>query len=272
MKAYEDMSKISLLPRLPVIARLDGRSFSKFTHGMDKPYDKYFMAAMQELTRFLVSKTHANIGYTQSDEVSLTWYNPDGLVSGDGVFFNGKVQKTVSVLASMAAARFQAMVLKHWPEKESLFPHFDCRVFTVPSPEEGANAFLWREMDATRNAIQSAGQRYFSHKQLMHRKLADIQEMLFQHENINFNDYPADFKRGSWFRRKAFTVQLDRTTLYNIPAEHRPVGGLVQRTDVQQLDMPPFKTVTNRVGVIFRREIPTTILAEGDYRSDRNDR
>jgi hypothetical protein len=42
---------------------------------------------------------------------------------------------------------------------------FDARVFNIPK-EEVANCFIWRQQDATRNAIQMLGQTYFSHKEL----------------------------------------------------------------------------------------------------------
>jgi tRNA(His) guanylyltransferase len=72
---------------------------------------------------------------------------------------------------------------------------FGSRVFTLPK-EEVCNYFIWRQQDATRNAIQMVGQANFSHKQLQNKNCDQIQEMLFQEKEINFNDVPTYQKRG----------------------------------------------------------------------------
>lgn len=73
---------------------------------------------------------------------------------------------------------------------------FDARCFNIPK-EEVTNCILWRQQDATRNSISSAGQAHFSHKQLEGLNSNQIQELLFQEKGINWNDYPTKFKRGS---------------------------------------------------------------------------
>ena len=64
---------------LPIYARIDGRSFSKFTRGFERPYDSRMSDAMIETMKGLVDKTHARLGYTQSDEISLVYMadNPE---------------------------------------------------------------------------------------------------------------------------------------------------------------------------------------------------
>ena len=47
MKLYESReTERFLMPKLPVVARMDGNTFSKFTRGMDQPYDLRLRAAM----------------------------------------------------------------------------------------------------------------------------------------------------------------------------------------------------------------------------------
>lgn len=72
---------------------------------------------------------------------------------------------------------------------------FDSRCFSIPK-EEVVNCILWRQQDATRNSIQSVGQAYFSHKELMNKSCNDIQDMLFTEKGVNWNDYPTYLKRG----------------------------------------------------------------------------
>ena len=134
---------------------------------------------------------------------------------------------------------------------------FDCRVFNLPTLDEVANAFLWRELDATKNAISMAASYYFSPKQLHGKDGKQKQEMLFQEQRVNFNDYPAFFKRGTFVRRINEERKLTLEELANIPPQFRPEG-MVVRSKIIKMKMPKFLTVKNRVGVIFYDEEPKT--------------
>lgn len=252
MKAYEAIeAERRFVPLLPVYARIDGRCFSAFTHGMARPFDLQLSRAMIETTKYMVEKTHARIGYTQSDEISLVWVQDE---YDSEIFFSGKIHKMVSVLASLTTARFCQIAFDS--EHLSKFaakhlPHFDCRVFQLPNRAEAANAFLWREQDATKNAISMAARAFYSHKQLDHKNGAEMQEMLFA-KGINFNDYPPFFKRGTFVRRVTEQRPLTAAELERIPEKHRPEpGATFERSSVVEIDMPKFSTVTNRVEVIF---------------------
>ena len=151
MKMYEKMADTRLMPLLPICARIDGRCFSSWTRGLDRPYDSRLSSLMVAVARLLVEETNACMGYTQSDEITLVLYSPS---PNSQVFFDGKLQKTVSVLASAATTFFAQKLPEYLPEKT--IPQFDCRVWTVPNKDEAANAILWREKDSTKNSIQSA--------------------------------------------------------------------------------------------------------------------
>lgn len=251
MKMYEAIEHGRILmPRLPIYARLDGKCFSSFTRGMERPYDLHMTRSMIETTKYLVEETSAACGYTQSDEISLAWYYPD---PKSQPFLGGKVQKLVSILAAMATAKFNSII---GPANAEL-PCFDCRVFNLPNVEEAANAFLWRELDATKNAVTMLAQSYFSHKELHGKNGEQKQEMLFQKHGVNFNDMPAFFKRGTFVRRINEERMLTEDELSRIPEAHRPATP-VMRSRVVELDMPKFNTVTNRAGVIFNNEQPVT--------------
>lgn len=242
------------MPLLPLYARIDGKGFSGFTRDMDRPFDAELSEIMVETTKFLVAETHAKLGYTQSDEISLVWYVDD---PKSEYLFGGKFQKMTSILASMATTAFYPRAAELWPDLvKKLPPMFDCRVFQLPSLEEAANAVLWREIDATKNAVSMACRAYYSHRDMHGKGSSDMQEMLFQ-KGVNFNDYPPAFKRGTFVRRVTREVSLDEETLARIPPDRRPTEPVL-RSRVERLDMPPFRKVLNRVGVIFRGEEPIT--------------
>lgn len=256
MKMYEDFeANRRFLPKLPVIARLDGKCFHSFTCSFERPYDKRLSDLMIETTKLLVTDTCACIGYTQSDEISLVFYSPDTRTQ---IFFNGRIAKMTSILAASCTAIFNKLLPKFIPEKHDALPIFDCRVWCVPTKEEAANVLVWREMDATRNGVQMAAQVHYSHKQLMNKNQGDLQELLFQ-KGMNWNDYPAFFKRGTYIQRRKVKRKYILDKLGRLPPKHnaRTNPDLeVERTEIRRLDMPPFTQVTNRVEVIFDGQDP----------------
>ena len=114
MKTLEQMEAgRKCLPLLPVIARLDGRGFSKFTAGLPRPFDTRLSNLMQETTKHLVEHTAAKCGYTQSDEITLAWYSDSYDCQ---IFFDGKIQKMVSTLAAIASVKFNKLLPSYLPE------------------------------------------------------------------------------------------------------------------------------------------------------------
>jgi tRNA(His) 5'-end guanylyltransferase len=162
MKSYE-MAEAGrrATPLLPLLARLDGRNFSNFTRGLARPYDVRLSRLMVDNTAYLVAETGACCGYTQSDEITLCWYAPN---PKSQLFFDGRLQKVCSVLAGMCAVRFNLLLPAYLPEKAHIsMPVFDCRAWTVPTLDEGANAILWRERDAVKNSVSMAARQYKVH-------------------------------------------------------------------------------------------------------------
>jgi tRNA(His) guanylyltransferase len=246
---------------LPVMARVDGRGFSNLTRKMARPYDPRMSALMVATTRYLVQETNACMGYTQSDEISLTWYSP---TYDSQIFFDGRIQKMTSQLAALASAYFNDRFTEHFDPKEFERPRlatFDCRTWQVPNLVEGANTFLWREQDATKNSVSMAARAHFSHERLMNKGRADMQEMLFQEAGVNWNNYPAFFKRGSYLQRKVVRRRFSAEELDRLPAKHearRNPDLEVERTEYRVLAMPPFGKVTNRPEVIYQGADPVT--------------
>lgn len=255
MKLYEAQEcERHFIPLLPIYARLDGRSFHTFTRGFERPFDMKFIDTMINVTKFLVEETHATVGYTQSDEISLAWVVPD---FKSEAFFNRRIFKLTSVLAGLASAKFNQLAMHHWPEKVlKLTPCFDARVYTLPNEEELTNCFLWREQDATKNAITMAAQSQFSHKELHGKNGSQKQEMLFS-KGINFNDYPPRCKRGTYVQRVTRQQALSEEIRMRIPeAKRPPPGHIVERSEIAFMNLPPLGGIANRAGVLLRKEAP----------------
>jgi tRNA(His) guanylyltransferase len=213
MKSYENrFTNDSFLPNLPVIVRLDGKAFHSWTKGIEKPFDKNFVKLMCDTAVALIGETHPVIAYIQSDEITLIFYKED---FKSQIYFDGKVFKLNSVCASIATAYFNYYAQENFSDKPLAF--FDCRSFQVPSKWEAVNCLIWRELDATRNSILSAGQANFSQKQLQGLNIKQIQEKLFQEKGINWNDYPDYFKKGTYITRNGELNIPPLNKIFNAP-------------------------------------------------------
>lgn len=219
MKDYENVPRISLTKKMPVIIRLDGKAFHSFTKGMKHPFDEVLISTMQKTAAYLCENVMGcRVAYTQSDEISLLLVDYEKTESQ--AWFDNSLQKMVSVAASMATLEFNRAfwaVSEEWyvnlicenAEEDGRIKDFDviyrgkrnkamfdARAFTIPK-EEVCNYFIWRQQDATRNSIQMVAQSLFSHKQLHGKDCNVLQDMMFTEHGVNWNDYPTHQKRGT---------------------------------------------------------------------------
>lgn len=190
MKAsYENRARHLLPRRTYTVIRLDGKAFHTYTRGLDRPYDAKLMEDIGEAARFVCEQiSGVRLAYTQSDEISLIL--TDFATPQTEAWFDGNLQKIVSVSASLVTAKFNEL-------RPGKLAFFDSRAFTIPDPVEVANYLVWRQQDATRNSISMAAQDRFSHNQLHGKSTGDMQEMLWSQHGVNWNDYDPRFKRGT---------------------------------------------------------------------------
>ena len=277
MKAYENISRIYLPQRLPVIIRVDGRAFHTFTRGFTRPFDKVLHESMWCTTESLCNQIGGvNLAYTQSDEISLLLTNDD--TQETEPWFGNNLQKLVSIAASIATLEFnQAFQQQYDLFSKSLLmdifdaddqgktinretdiqnatayqnalmkAQFDARAFVLP-PSEVVNYFIWRQQDATRNSIQLVAQSLFSHKELMRKNTDQLQEMIFQ-KGINWNDYPTYYKRGLCYVKKPTKV---RTV---IDMKDLSKTEIIRNRWVPDYDIPIFTQNRSYIENTFRRE------------------
>lgn len=252
MKMYEfQETKRRFIPLLPVCVRLDGKNFSKFTRGLERPYDKRLSLLMENTTSHLIMETNALIGYTQSDEISLIFYS-DNVKSS--IFYDGKIQKMVSVLSSMASSYFNV----HQNLKPGQYVNFDCRCWQVPNLIEASNVLLWRELDAKKNSISMATREYFSHRELHKKNSKDKMDMLLS-KNVNWNDYPEFFKRGIFLKKITEEVTPTEIELKRLPEKHKArtdKNFRFKRHKIKRMNIPFLTQIKNKVGVLFYNESP----------------
>jgi len=251
MKIYESqVTKQTLIHGLPILVRLDGKNFSKFTKGLKRPYDERLSKLMIETTKYLVKETNANCGYTGSDEITLLYYNSDYNTQD---FYNGKIFKITSDLAAMCSVFFYSKLSEYIPEKANTLIRFDARPWNPPTLIEATNSFLDREYATTKNSISIAAETVFSVNELKFKNGNEKQEMLFQ-KGINWNNYPSFYKRGTYIQKKEKNGKLDKEDLENLPPMHNARKNpdlLIKRNIVVELDLPPLNKIENKVDVLF---------------------
>lgn len=188
MKSYEQVTRTVLLPHSFSVLRVDGRSFHQYLRHALRPYDLDFTQDMQQVAADLCREVSGTVfAYGQSDEISLLLSDVE---PQSQPWFGGVVQKMASVAAGVATASLIAS------RGNTGRPHFDARVFTLPSAVEVGNYFIWRQRDAVRNSVSMAAQAKFSASQLHGKGSGEMQEMLWSEHGINWNDYPDVHKRG----------------------------------------------------------------------------
>jgi len=191
---YEQRTRTWLPRRTYTIIRLDGKAFHTFTKGMERPYDERFMNAMDHTAMHLCLDIQgAVMAYVQSDEISILLTDFDKITTD--AWFDGQVQKMVSVAASIATGYFNQYINHDVQRMDHKMAFFDARIFTIPDPVEVENYFVWRQKDAVRNSLAMHAQSLFSHKALHGKSQADMHDMIHV-KGENWNDLPNGFKRG----------------------------------------------------------------------------
>ncbi|MCB0632202.1 MAG: tRNA(His) guanylyltransferase Thg1 family protein [Saprospiraceae bacterium] len=193
MRVYETVNDVCVLPDIYMVARIDGRGFTRLTkevHQFEAPFDVRFRDLMVATTEHLMNCGFNVIyGYTESDEISLLF------APGENSFAR-KLRKYNSILAGEASAKFSVLLQD--------VAAFDCRISQLPNRKTVVDYFRWRNEDAFRNAL-SAHCYWLLRNQgisakaatrhLTGRSVAEKNELLFQN-GINFNELPNWQKRG----------------------------------------------------------------------------
>ncbi|KAI4647296.1 uncharacterized protein J4E79_010448 [Alternaria viburni] len=194
MKSYEARFDQTLPLDKPIILRLDGHGFSRFTSHFARPFDERIHTAMistcADLLHFF---PRATVAYTQSDEITLVF--PEGVQS-----FNERVQKLCSLSASYCSVRFNKHLtdaLKAMPEPEVKgdveevlgTAHFDARFFPVPDIAEALNNLIWRcRNDAVRNSVSAFARTMYSTKEMNGKKTKDLVSMMLEEKGVRFEE------------------------------------------------------------------------------------
>ncbi len=185
----------------PVLAQVDGRSFSKLIKNRyEKPFDPVFIDLMNKTAEYCVPKIHGcKFAYVQSDEIS---FFIDSRKELSEPFFEFRICKLLSIIASTATGRF----IDLRPKGEKIV-QFDCKVWNVLTDNDVFAHFLWRQNDCIRNSKSQAAQAYIPQKELLNLNTDQQIELLLSRKGIDWNSYDPGMKYGRfiWKEYKEYT-------------------------------------------------------------------
>jgi len=238
---YQKLVDPHIMPRLPIIIGINGRSFSKITSFLDKPYCPKLAECMLSTTLRLCSDIEgALFAYQHNDEITVVArndQNPDTVP-----WYDNNIQKICSITASIATMHFNDCATKI-ELNLTADPVFTSQVFGVPTISEAINTVIYRQQHNFQTSIQFA-----SHYELLKKYDKNtIKEMLaglnvdekiglLQQEcGIDFHQMPQAFRRG--------------VACYKVP---KLVDGVVKNKWMLNTELPIFTKDQSFLSNIFK--------------------
>ncbi len=185
---YEDALRLYVPRRTHLVVRIDGRAFHQFTKKLERPYCRPLADALDKAALQLCSEMiGCRFAYGQSDEYSFVLTDTEP--ADAALWFDGNVQKIVSVSASFFTARFNQAFPTDQPAA------FDSRLLVIAQRTEVEKYLLWRQLDASANSLNMLASAHFTHAELLGKSTAEKHELLHA-KGVNWALEAADFKRG----------------------------------------------------------------------------
>ena len=186
-----------------MIVRIDGKGFHKFSqdHEFDKPNDLSALDLMNTAAKGVMSELQdIFISYGQSDEYSFVFKRSSTL-------YGRRASKIISTVCSMFTSHYVFNWNKHFEKELKYPPSFDARAVLYPTERDLRNYLNWRQADCHINnlyntcfwALVQEGEMSptEAEKKLNGTLSGDKNELLFTQFDVNYNDLPAIFRKGS---------------------------------------------------------------------------
>jgi tRNA(His) 5'-end guanylyltransferase len=155
----------------------------------------------------------AKLAYVASDEISILITDIEKL--NTQLYFDGNIQKIVSISASMASGFFNSIPTGFFGSKpyehvtkysnmdvndwlmvaDTELGFFDSRIFSLPEKSEVVNYFKWRIADWERNSLQMLAQSYYAHSELEGKNASELHDLIHK-AGDNWAKLDDSIKRG----------------------------------------------------------------------------
>lgn len=231
---YRGLSDYKLLPNSYVIIFLDGRSFSHMVKNKFlKPFDDDFIRMMNETAKYVCKNVQGcKFAFVQSDEISLVLTDFDTPTTD--AFFSYRLCKMQSIIASLATAKFNQLMLSYniernaydnclFDSEDTLYSandavraidnaplyQFDCKCWNVPTYNDVFAWILYRQNDCIKNSKQQTAQTCIPHKELLGINTDEQIALLKETKGIDWNLFPNDRKYGRFIWKEEVQLVSD---------------------------------------------------------------
>lgn len=228
-KSREVFSNLRVPSDTPIIIRIDGWRFHKVAEelNLERPFDRRMIEALSQVPYKLMSMgLPLAFSFMFSDEISFLLHPP--------IPWSGRVEKIVSVIPSFASG-IVSVSLNH-PVS------FDARIVFIRSISEALDYFIWRQLEAWRNALNSYAllalensgmSREEAVKELSGKKSEQLHEIIFKRLGVNITKIPSWQRRGVVVK-KELEERVGRS------------GKVIRRIPVVDWEIPLFSTPEGR--------------------------
>jgi len=213
-----------LLPNCWAVARIDGRGFHKLakTHNWTRPNDERALKVMNKAAKVvMVQYNDIILSYGQSDEFSFVFRK-------EAEIFQRRSEKIITTLVSQFASAFVFYWQDYFPDLKLEYPpSFDGRIVLYPSDKNLRDYLSWRQADCHINnlynttfwslVLQGGLTNNDAQKKLSKTLAADKHEILFSEFEINYNNEPEIFRKG--------TILIQKEKLGPVPRHGKSKGG-----------------------------------------------
>ena len=225
VKKFEIEDK--LLPNCWMVVRIDGKAFHRFsdTHGFNKPNDVNALNLMNACAEHVMKEfTDVVISYGQSDEYSFVFRRQTDL-------YGRRSAKIATNVVSLFASTYVFKWRQFFPTTELKYPpSFDARAVLYPTNDNLRDYLSWRQVDCHINnlyntvfwALVQKGKLSNNEAQLRLKGTVsgDKNEILFSEFNINYNNEPEQFRKGTTIIKKKIQIPIERLGSAEIDSEN----------------------------------------------------
>ncbi|XP_034252335.1 probable tRNA(His) guanylyltransferase [Thrips palmi] len=207
VKTFESDDKI--LPNSWIVVRLDGKNFTKFceTHSLEKPNDSRALDLMNKCATVVMEEfREISLAFGQSDEYSFIFRR-------DTAIYNRRAAKILTNVNSLFASSFVYFWKDYFANVRLMYPPtFDGRVVIYPTDANLRDYLSWRQADVHVNNLYNTAfwmlvlrgglTNVQAQERLRGSVAAQKNEILFSEFNINYNNEPIMYRKGTTLLRK----------------------------------------------------------------------
>lgn len=253
-QVYEAAYDNIIINRLPIVIKLDGRSFSKLSENLQKPFDHNLTAIFNDTMLSLAKQIDGVIfGYQYSDKIIFILKNDK--TKDTDPWCGNKIQALASLSASIATYEFMVHLWEMDPILNLNGPiSFKSKVWAIPDNNEIINQLILRQYACVQHAVNESVHSVLKTKygaetnQLLEGKTLEQRKQILSESGISFDSLPKIYRNGSG-------VYLTPTLI------NTPQGQITKHKWLLDFELPIFienkefiKTIITTGSDIFRPE------------------